>query len=91
LVSFSTCVPQWRCDLGSSSEQTVGRAADHARDGGQQQRFWTALMVLITAPPARLLRRLELSEHSLISHVDICRSLNPCLQAILYLESNGTA
>ena len=49
LVSFFTCVPQWRCDLGLSSEQRVGRVAEYARDEGQQQRFWAALIVLTTA------------------------------------------
>ena len=88
---FSTCVPQWRCDLGSSSEQKAGRAADHARDGGQQRRFWAAWVVLTTALSAQPVRRLELSEQSLISHIDIWRSLNPCLQAILYLGLSGTA
>jgi len=61
------------------------------RDGGLQQRFWAASMVLITALPARPVWPVDLSEDSLISHVDICRSLKPCLQVILYLGSIGLA
>ena len=67
------------------------RAAKDVRDAGPQQRFWPASMVLTTALPARPVRRLELSEHSWISHADVCRSLKPCLQAILYLGSIGLA
>ena len=71
LVSIYTRVPQWRCSLNASSEQSNSRAAEDVRDGGLQQRFWAASMVLITALPARPVWPVELSEDSWISHVDL--------------------
>ena len=89
--AWSPSSPVCRCGdatLGSSSEQRVGRVAEYARDEGQQQRFWAALIVLTTALSARPVRRLEICEHSLTSRVDICRSLNPCSRTNLYLRSS---
>ena len=91
LVSICTRVPQWRCHLDSSSEQSNGRAAKDVHIGGLQQRFWAASMVLTTALPARPVWPVELSEDSLISDVDICRSFKPGSQAICYLGSTGLA
>ena len=89
--SICTRLPQRRCYLGSSSEQSGGRAAKDVHNGGLQQRFWAASMVLTTALPARPVWPIELSEDSLISHVDICRSFKPGSQVILYLGSSGVA
>lgn len=91
LVSRHTRVPQRRHYFNASSEQSNSHAAEDVRDGGLQQRFWAASMVLTTALPARLVGSLELREYSFISHSDICRSLKPCPQAKLRSRSSGEA
>ena len=48
-------------------------------------------MVLTTALPARPVRPVELSEHSWISHADICRSFKPCSQVKVQSRSSGVA
>ena len=67
------------------------RAAEDVRNGGLQQRFWAASMVLTTALPARPVGRLEVSEYSFISHADICRSFKPCSQVKVRSRSSGMA